>query len=114
MDLLVIIMLCHVVVAFYTYFAICKGHKKGVREKALSNWHKERFEIEEAKQSHEPISHKIAFELGEALIELPNEMKFQKIKSDIHPAAMEYYRRSKGENVKRAEIRERPSLKLVK
>ncbi|MCF2825677.1 MULTISPECIES: hypothetical protein [unclassified Pseudoalteromonas] len=84
-------------------------------EVKIFNW----LGLEDKKQSgesavEEPVSQKLIYELGEALAELKTAESYEKIRNEIHPKAIEYYKRSKGQNIKVADIVERPKLKLVK
>ncbi|QZO12623.1 MULTISPECIES: hypothetical protein [Pseudoalteromonas] len=101
MDLLVIILFCHVLIIGYIRLAVI-----GWCANAESNEGKE--------DVRGTASHHIAYKLGQALTELPVNKSYSIIKSEVHPTAIEYYLRTKGENVKVVDVQERPKLKLVK
>ena len=67
--------------------------------------------VEQATISHSN-AHEIVVSLGERL-EKEDVESYQKIKSELHPQAIEYFHRTKGMNVEPAVVK-KPKLKLVK
>lgn len=116
MNIFAALVFLNAILLVISLVALLKGHESNSFEALIVNKAKGLgigLEAEEVKHPQEPVSHQIAYELGQALTELPINKSYAVIK-DIHPKAAEYYLRTKGVNVKIVDIPERPKLSLVK